>query len=142
MPNGGPSNVWYPAEGPVSDRGLNTWFWHPNNSVISFANLQSIYFTSVGMNTTLIFNVPPATTGQLDTPDLDLLRQFGAWYGSLYATNLLQGQPVSADSTWASAGLRRAQGRGRRSLHLLGSSRGPDGGPAGGRAASPGDVHA
>jgi alpha-L-fucosidase len=104
VPNGGPSNVWYPAEGPVSDRGLNTWFWHPNDSVISLANLQSIYFTSVGMNTTLVLNVPPATTGQLDGPDLDLLRQFGSWYGALYAANLIQGQPASADSTWGTPG--------------------------------------
>jgi alpha-L-fucosidase len=104
VPNGGPSNVWYPSEGPVSDRGLNTWFWHPDNSVISLANLQSIYFTTVGMNTTLILNVPPATTGQFDMPDQDLLGQFGTWYGSLYATNLIQGQPISADSTWANRG--------------------------------------
>ena len=76
VPNGGPSNVWYPAEGPLSDRGLNTWFWHPNNSVISLANLQSVYFTTIGMNSTLILNVPPATTGQFDTPDLNLLAQF------------------------------------------------------------------
>ena len=104
VPNGGPANVWYPAEAPVSDRGLNTWFWHPANSVISFTDLQSTYFTTVGMNATLILNVPPATTGQLDTPDVDLLRQFAAWYGSLYATDLIHGQPVSADSTWANPG--------------------------------------
>ena len=61
------------------------------------------------MNTTLIFNVPPATTGQLDTPDLDLLSQFGAWYDSLYATNLLQGRPVSAGSTWANPGFEAAR---------------------------------
>jgi len=104
VPNGGPSHAWYPALGPASDRGLNTWFWHPNNSVISLSNLQSIYFTTVGMNTTLILNVPPATTGQFDTPDLALLGQFGTWYRSLYATNLIQGQPISADSIWASRG--------------------------------------
>jgi len=104
VPNGGPSNVWYPAVGPVSDRGLNTWFWHPDNSVISLANLQSVYFTTVGMNTTLIVNFPPATTGQFDTPDLALLGQFGTWYGGLYSMNLIQDQPISADSTWANPG--------------------------------------
>jgi alpha-L-fucosidase len=109
VPNGGPMHVWYPAVGPASDRGLNTWFWHPNNSVISLANLQSTYFTTVGMNTTLLLNVPPATTGQFDTPDLDLLGQFAAWYGSLYATNLLHGQAISADSTWANRGFEAAK---------------------------------
>ena len=109
VPNGGPSNVWYPAEAPVSDRGLNTWFWHPNNSVITLANLQSMYFASVGMNATLLFNVPPANTGQLDAPDVELLRQFGSWYHALYTTNLVQGQPVSVDSTWASPGFEGAK---------------------------------
>ncbi len=104
VPNGGPSDVWYPAEGSLSDRGLNTWFWHPDNSVISLADLQSAYFTSVGMNTTLALNVPPDTAGQFDTPDVSLLSQFGSWYTSLYATNLAQGQPVSADSTWCVPG--------------------------------------
>jgi alpha-L-fucosidase len=104
VPNGGPSNVWYPTEGQLSDRNPWTWFWHPNNSVISLGDLQSAYFNTVGMNTTLILNVPPATTGQHDTPDLDLLRQFGTWHSSLYNTNLVQGQPVAADSTWASPG--------------------------------------
>ena len=108
VPNGGPSNVWYPAEAPVSDRGGN-WFWHPNNSVMSLGDLQSIYFTSVGMNTTLNLNVPPATTGQFDTPDVDLLQQFGTWYASLYKTNLLKGQPATADSTWTNAGFDAAK---------------------------------
>jgi alpha-L-fucosidase len=109
VPNGGPSNVWYPALGPLSDRGLNTWFWHPNNSVISLATLEATYFSTVGMNTTLIFNVPPANTGQFDTPDLDLLSQFAAWYGALYATNLVHAQPAAADSTWANPGFEAAK---------------------------------
>ena len=108
VPNGGPSNVWYPAEAPVSVRGAN-WFWHPNNSVMSLGDLQSIYFTSVGMNTTLLLNVPPATSGQFDTPDVNLLQQFGIWYSSLYQTNLVQGQPATADSTWANAGFEAAK---------------------------------
>ena len=108
VPNGGPSNVWYPAEAPVTNRGGN-WFWHPNNSVMSLGDLQSIYFTSVGMNTTLLLNVPPATSGQFDAPDVNLLQQFGIWYSSLYQTNLVQGQPATADSTWANAGFEAAK---------------------------------
>jgi len=103
VPNGGPSNVWYPAEAPVSDRTPN-WFWHPNNTLMSLNSLQTIYFNTVGMNTTLNLNVPPATTGQLDGPDVTLLQQFGTWYASLYKTNLVRGQPATADSTWATPG--------------------------------------
>jgi alpha-L-fucosidase len=107
VPNGGPSNVWYPAEGEVSTHvvgGVNAWFWGPNDSVIPLSSLQSDYFNTVGRNTTLVVNVPPSRTGQFDAPDLDLLRQFGSWYASLYKTNLLQARPATADSTWETSG--------------------------------------
>ncbi len=103
IPNGGPTNVWYPFETNVSDRTPN-WFWHPNDKIMSLNDLKSVYFQSVGVNTTLLLNVPPTKAGLFDTPDLDLLRQFGSWYSSLFATNHLQGKPVTADSTWATAG--------------------------------------
>jgi alpha-L-fucosidase len=108
VPNGGPSAVWYPAEAPVSDR-TPSWFWHQNDTVMSLASLQSIYFTSVGMNSTLILNVPPATSGQLDGADVSLLQQFGTWYASLFETNLVRGQPAKADSTWANPGFDAAK---------------------------------
>lgn len=101
--NCGNGNTWCPYECNTSDRTPN-WFWHPNQSTMSLGSLQSVYFNSVGMNCTLIFNVPPTTTGQFDPADVDLLQQFGTWYSTLYQTNLLKGQPVNADSTWASAG--------------------------------------
>jgi alpha-L-fucosidase len=107
VPNGGPSNVWYPAEAPVSV--LSTWFWHPDSTIISLKALQTVYFTTVGMNTTLILNVPPSTTGQFDTPETNLLGAFGTWYASLYKTNLVRGQPISADSTWENTGFDAAK---------------------------------
>ena len=51
-----------------------------HSSAIPLRQLQSIYFTSVGRNTTLMFNVAAGDQGQLDPQELDLLRQFGAWY--------------------------------------------------------------
>ena len=66
--------------------------------------MESIYFTSVGMNSTLIFNVPPANTGAFDSKDTALLQQFGTWYGAAFQTDLLKGAAVTADSTWATAG--------------------------------------
>jgi alpha-L-fucosidase len=101
IPNVGPS--WYPAEAPVSDRDAG-WFWHQNSSVISLESLQSIYFTSVGMTTTLNLNVPPTTTGRFDSPDVSLLQNFGTWHESLYKTNLALGTTATADSTWANPG--------------------------------------
>jgi alpha-L-fucosidase len=102
VPNG-PSNVWYPPDAPVSVRAPN-WFWHADDTVMLFESLQTIYFNTVGRNTTLVLNVPPATTGQLDAPDVELLQQFGTWYASLYTNDLLEGQPATADSNWANAG--------------------------------------
>ena len=109
VPNGGPTNVWYPAEAEVPDRPDNQWFWSSTISEISLSQLQSIYFTWVGSNTTLVFNVPPSPTGQFDTQEIQLLRDFGDWYASLYRTNLVHAQPTTADSTWASPGFDAAK---------------------------------
>ncbi len=109
VPNGGPSNVWYPGEVQVTDRADNTWFWNSTTSTIPLSQLQTAYFNSVGRNATLVLNFPPATTGQIESPDLDLLRQFGSWYTSLYTTNLVQNGPVTADTTWSSPGFEPAK---------------------------------
>jgi len=104
VPNGGPANVWYPVDAEVPDRSQGLWFWNADSSAIPLSQMQSIYFTTVGRNATLMFNIAPATSGLLDQQELELLRQFGSWYRDLYRTNLLRGQPVVADTTWASPG--------------------------------------
>jgi alpha-L-fucosidase len=101
--NCGGGSTFCPYECNTSDRVPN-WFWHPNQTPISLDKMQSVYFSTVGMNCTLIFNVPPTTTGQFDPADVELLRQFGTWHSDLYKTNLLKGQPATADSTWAQPG--------------------------------------
>jgi len=99
-------NLWCAWETNVSDRltAGDHWFWHPQDSPMPLNNMQSIYFTSVAMNSTLIFNVPPSNTGAFDPKDVTLLQQFGSWYSTLYQTDALKGQPTSPDSTWATAG--------------------------------------
>ncbi len=103
VPNGGPSHVWYPADAPFSDRG-SSWFWHADGTVIPLDALKSAYFSSIGMNTSLIVNVPPSTTGQFDVADINLLQQFGAWYSALYGSNSLRNQTVVANSTFGAPG--------------------------------------
>jgi alpha-L-fucosidase len=71
---------------------------------MALSDMQKVYFRTVGMNCTLNFNVPPSQTGEFDPKDLTLLQQFGSWYSGLYKTNLLKGQPATADSTWSAAG--------------------------------------
>ncbi len=99
-------NLWYPQESDVSDRlpDGDHWFWHPGENPMALSEMQSVYFSTIGMNSVLIFNVPPSNTGAFDPNDVALLQQFGTWYSSLYANNALKGQPVTADSTWATAG--------------------------------------
>ena len=106
--NCGSGATWCPFECNVSDR-KPIWFWHPNQTPMSLSTMQSTYFATVGMNCTLIFNVPPTTTGQFDPADIDLLQQFGAWYSALYTANPLKGQPATADSTWENAGFDAAK---------------------------------
>jgi alpha-L-fucosidase len=105
---GGPvnTNAWCAWETNVSDRlpDGDHWFWHPQDTPMSLSSMQSIFFTSVGMNTTFLFNVPPSNTGAFDPKDVTLLQQFGSWYASLYQTDVLKGQPTTADSTWSAAG--------------------------------------
>ncbi len=100
--NCGGTKTWCPYECDVSSHG--SWFWHSDSDIISFAHMQDIYFQSVGMNCTLLFNVPPSKTGEFSPADLSLLQQFAGWYAALYKTNLAKGQSVTADSTWATAG--------------------------------------
>jgi len=101
--NCGGGGQWCPFECNVSDR-RPIWFWHPNQKPMSLSDMQSTYFSTVGMNCTLIFNVPPTTSGQFDVADTELLQQFGAWYAALQKTYPSKGQRATADSTWANAG--------------------------------------
>jgi len=106
--NCGGGNNWCPWECNTSSHRPE-WFWHPNSSTMAVSDMQKVYFQTVGMNCTLNFNVPPSQTGELDPKDLTLLQQFGTWYDGLYKTNLLKGQPATADSTWSSAGFEASQ---------------------------------
>ena len=101
--NCGGGSTWCPYECNTSSHRPN-WFWHPNPTVMALSDMQKVYFQTVGMNCTLNFNIPPSQTGEFDPKDLSLLQQFATWYSSLYETNVLKGQPATADSTWTNAG--------------------------------------
>lgn len=101
--NCGGGNNWCAYECNTSSHRPD-WFWHPNSSPMALADMQKVYFQTVGMNCTLNFNVPPSQSGAFDPKDLSLLQQFATWYGGLYQTDLIKGAPATADSTWATAG--------------------------------------
>jgi alpha-L-fucosidase len=106
--NCGGGSTWCPYECNTSSHRPD-WFWHPNSSPMALADLQKAYFQTVGMNCTFNFNVPPSQTGEFDPKDISLLQQFGAWYAALYKTDLVKGQPATADSTWSTAGFEAAK---------------------------------
>ena len=70
---------WRPAEVDVSIRP--GWFYHPEQDaqVKTLEKLQSIYFTSVGMNAVLLLNIPPDMRGRFADADVQRLHEFGEW---------------------------------------------------------------
>lgn len=68
---------WYPSEVDTSIR--QGWFYHPDEAPKSIAELANIYFSSVGMNSTLLLNIPPTKEGRFSDEDVSRLREFGAF---------------------------------------------------------------
>lgn len=70
---------WWPSEVDVSIRP--GWFYHPeeDGAVKSVKELTHIYFSSVGMNSGLLLNVPPNKDGRLSDADVQRIREFGAF---------------------------------------------------------------
>ncbi|MGZ3498979.1 MAG: alpha-L-fucosidase [Vulcanimicrobiaceae bacterium] len=72
--------AWTPSE--CDSRLEKTWFWHAHQPPKTLAELQDLYFTSVGRNCQLLLDVPPDTAGVFDAADVARLHEFGAWIRS------------------------------------------------------------
>src|SRR5690606_13531433 len=83
--------VWRPGETDVSIRP--GWFHHPaqDDQVRSADDLVNIFFTSVGRNSKLLLNVPPARDGLLHATDVDRLNGMRTELDRLFATDLARG---------------------------------------------------
>ena len=81
-------SVWRPGETDVSIRP--GWFYHPaeDSKVKSVDDLVQLYFTSVGRNSKLLLNVPPATHGLLHDTDVANLAGMRQRLGGLFATDV------------------------------------------------------
>ena len=91
--------VWYPAETDVSIRP--GWFYHPeeNQKVKSGQELMNIYFTSVGMNSVLLLNIPPNKEGLLSNEDVNSLKEFATLRNSIFSNRFpTNGMVVSCDN--------------------------------------------
>lgn len=76
---------WYPSEVDVSIRP--GWFYHDNEYPKSLEELAHIYFNSIGMNSSLLLNIPPNREGLLDDKDVARIREFGQFVRDFNALN-------------------------------------------------------
>lgn len=79
--------VWYPAETDVSIRP--GWFYHPeeDSKVKTAEELMNIYFTSVGMNSVLLLNIPPNKEGLIAPEDVQSLQEFAQLKNKIFDGN-------------------------------------------------------
>ena len=90
-PNG---HDWCPAMSDIPLRCQNArhdWYWHPGGErgVASLASLQTMYYNSVGRNSTLIVGLTPDRDGLLPDPDVARCKEFGSWLGQTFAAKPL-----------------------------------------------------
>lgn len=89
---------WYPSEVDTSIRP--GWFYHPNEAPKTLATLANIYFSSVGMNSTLLLNIPPTKEGRLSDEDVTRLREFGAFVKAFNSSEITtQSEPYEIDNS-------------------------------------------
>jgi alpha-L-fucosidase len=97
-------SVWRPAEADTSIRP--GWFYHPaeDGRVKSADRLVDLYFQSVGRNSKLLLNVPPASDGLLHDTDVQHLTASRDRLRAMFETDLAAGARVS----WQRTGERAA----------------------------------
>jgi len=71
----GNQRFWAKNECDVSIR--RGWFYHENQRPKGLGELMRIYYNSVGMNCTLLLNIPPNREGQLNEKDVKRLQEMG-----------------------------------------------------------------
>lgn len=81
--------IWYPSEVDTSVRP--GWFYHASqdDKVKSVDKLEDIYYASIGMNSTLLLNIPPDRRGLIHDNDIKRLSELKARLDKTFATNLL-----------------------------------------------------
>lgn len=89
---------WVPAECDVSIRP--GWFYHQSqdDKVKSPKMLEDLYLASVGRNGSLLLNVPPDRTGQINEHDVTALMGFQKRFKETYGKDLAKGATVTDES--------------------------------------------
>ena len=80
-PNG---NAFCPAETDTTLQEGDQWFWKPNNSIRSLAELQQVYYHSVGQNTNLLLNAAANSSGLIEDTSFARYQELGAWIDNCF----------------------------------------------------------
>lgn len=88
--------AWIPVETDVSIRP--GWFFSPstNDKVKSVDDLMNIYYSSVGRNSNLLLNVPPARSGRIHVNDSTRLMEFRRAIDEVFENDLTKGASITA----------------------------------------------
>ena len=99
---------WVVGECDVSIRP--GWFYHPeeDDEVKTVDQLTEIYMKSVGRNCTMLLNIPPDTTGQFHSTDVERLYAFSDTLDSMFDDNLITGARIEASSSKPSGNAEKA----------------------------------
>jgi len=81
--------IWYPSEVDVSIRP--GWFYHSeqDDKVKTTESLEQIYYSSIGMNGSLLLNIPPDKRGLIHENDIKSLMLFKQRMDETFKTNLV-----------------------------------------------------
>lgn len=76
------AKFWVPAMSDAPLRGYNgrhEWFWEPGDEehIFPLKNLMTMYYKSVGRNSTLIIGLTPNPDGLMPEPDVKRLKEWG-----------------------------------------------------------------
>ena len=90
---------WVPTETDVSIRP--GWYYHPeqDDAVKSLSQLVDIYYNSVGLNSSLLLNLPVDTRGLVHENEVAVLNAFAAFLKETFAQNLAQGQKLQTSTS-------------------------------------------
>ncbi|MFJ2865584.1 alpha-L-fucosidase [Kitasatospora sp. NPDC087314] len=89
---------WTPAECDATLSAKHNWFWQPGDTWRSEADLENIYYDSVGRNCNLLLDVPPNRQGVFDQSAVDALNAFHTNLTGTFATSLAADASASDDS--------------------------------------------
>ena len=91
---------WVPTETDVSIRP--GWYYHPeqDDQVKSLSKLVDIYYNSVGLNSSLLLNLPVDNRGLIHENEVKNLKALADYLNTTFSYNYSKGQKVKTSSTF------------------------------------------